>query len=382
VTERKEKKTWYRPLIVWAAATLVMSIAAGIGGWQFKPTPPPVVVEVEKEVVCPAPLDEFAQTTGWIRDPETIVANLDQAKTLHFAQTPAGKAVMGDGDAFLWRAVQKHTRLPAGKYPNVNQKNVGCCVGTGWKHCADVVQATAIAGGAQFEWKPICAEAIYGGSRVEVGGGRISGDGSLGAWAAKWSRERGGLLPMEKIGAHDLTVFDPLRARDWGRRGVPDELEPFAKTHPVKGCALVTSWTDVKRSVQQGYPVAVCSDQGFRMERDATGRARPQGVWPHCLALVAVRSGPNEGAFLLNSWGDQAHTGPVWPPDMPVAGFWADASVIDRMVRQGDSFALADVAGFPARKPKPDWFVRAPTVWPERSRPDPFVLKSEVSLSW
>jgi hypothetical protein len=64
---------------------------------------------------------------------------------------------------------------------------------------------------------------------------------------------------------------------------------------------------------------------------------------------------------------------------MPVAGFWADASVIDRMVKQGDSFALADVAGFPARKVLPDWFVE---VRPQRAPRDLFALKSEASLSW
>lgn len=126
------------------------------------------------------------------------------------------------------------------------------------------------------------------------------------------------------------------------------------------------------------HVVGVCSDQGFRMERDATGRCRPQGTWAHCMALVAVRGAPNEGGFLLNSWGDSAHTGPVWPDDAPKAGFWADAAVLDRMLRQGDSFALADVAGFPQRKL--DWFVHSE---PARGRFDHFaLLKSEVPLSW
>lgn len=100
------------------------------------------------------------------------------------------------------------------------------------------------------------------------------------------------------------------------------------------------------------------------------------------MAIIGVRTakdGRTEGAFILNSWGDAAHTGPVWPADMPVAGFWADGSAIDRMVSQGDSFALADVAGFPARKL--DWFVRAE---PKRNRLDLFAHNAnlEVLLSW
>ncbi len=380
-----DARTFWQRYGPWLVRLALVVASAVLARWGI-PVPPELLV-VEKEVPAPAvkpnSLDEFNPTQGWVRDPDQIEVNLDTAQTLHFKQTPAGKAVMGDDDVFLWRMVRKAAKLPDDKYANINQQSVGCCVGCGWKHCADVVQATAIANGAQFEWKPISAEAIYGGSRVEVGGGRISGDGSVGAWAAKWSRERGGLIPMEKLGSHDLTVFSPTRARQWGKTGVPDELEPAARLHPIKGCALVTSWTDAKRAIQQGYPVAVCSDQGFTMSRDVTGRARPQGSWAHCMALIAVRSakpGIPEGGFLLNSWGDQAHTGPVWPPDAPVAGFWADASVLDRMLRQGDSFALSDVAGFVARKPKPDWFVSAPQAEPARR--DLFAVRREAVLAW
>lgn len=323
----------------------------------------PRVVEVFKEVekivpvVLPAADGDggYTPVTGWVPDEDQIADNLDGAKTLQFESTPAGKAVMGDDDVFLWRALRKAAKLNDKQYPNVNQGGVGCCVGCGWKHCADVCQATAIAGGSPFDFKPVSVEAIYGGSRIDVGRGRISGDGSVGAWAKEYVQNRAGIAAMQKYQTTDLTAFSPARAREWGRRGVPADVAAAAKEHPVKGCALVKSWTDVKRAIQQGYPVAVCSNQGFTMERDATGRARPQGVWNHCMAIIGVRSGPNEGGFILNSWGNSAHTGPVWPADAPVAGFWADATVIDRMVKQGDSFALADVAGFPKRVVPLDW---------------------------
>ena len=68
--------------------------------------------------------------------------------------------------------------------------------------------------------------------------------------------------------------------------------------------------------------------------------------------------GARPGAFCLNNWGDQAHTGPTFPGDAPVAGFWVDAAVVERMVKQGDSFALSDAVGFPVRKPN-DWLIRA-----------------------
>ena len=303
--------------------------------------------------------DDYTPTFGWIRHDEAIQENLDPQKTLQFADTPAGQAVLSSQeDVFLWRAVRHAAgRSPTdqGWYPNVNQRDVGCCVGTGYKHGVDALLAVQRQVGLPEEWKPVSVEVIYAGSRVEVGGGRISGDGSVGAWAARWCRDWG-VVSMEVHGRHDLREFLPRRAREWGRRevGVPDDLEPIAKRHPVRSTALVRTWADVERAVRQGYPVVVCSDQGFRMERDSTGRARPQGQWMHCMVVLGVRTQP-AGAFILNSWGDQAHTGPRVPADMPPAGFWADAAVVHRMVGQGDSFALSDAVGFPKRKL--DWYV-------------------------
>ncbi len=341
-----------------AIAGWLASAAIGFAlAWLTKTpyVPPPLPFPPAEQIAVPEPV-----TFGWVRDPESIAINRDPAKTLQFAETPAGKASLGDEEVFLWRAVRKVAGKSSTWYPNVNQRDVGCCVGCGWKHSADICLAVQVAAGRAEEWKPVSVEVIYGGSRVEVGGGQIRGDGSVGAWAAKWCSSQGGLVPMEKVGGADLTTFDPQRARLYGSKGVPDDVEAVAKVHPVRSTALVKTWSDVKRSIQQGYPVAVCSGQGFSMTRDSNGFARAQGSWPHCMAIIGIRNQPREGGFILNSWGDSAHTGGVYPEDQPIAGFWADASTIDRMVGEGDSFALSDAVGFPARKVPIDWFAEAP----------------------
>jgi hypothetical protein len=377
-------KQKYGPIILKVVLWLVGIGMGALASYLGIQAPPPLIVQVPAD---PTPnefaakgIRDYTPTMGWVRDQSSIEANADPLRTMQFSETDAGKFVMGDEDVFLWQAVRKINNKGPPWYPNVNQLNVGCCVGCGFKHCADIAQAMQIIQGKRADWKPLSVEVIYGGSRVEVGGGRISGDGSVGAWAAKWIKDYG-VAPMEKYGDIDLTTFSPARARDFGKRGVADVVEKVAKEHPVKGTAIVKSWTDVKRAIQQGYPVAVCSDQGFRMERDGTGRARPQGSWAHCMAIIGVRSGPNEGGFILNSWGDDAHTGPVWPADAPVAGFWADASVIDRMVKQGDSFALSDMVGFPHRDPKPDWFIKA-APRPELVRPLDLFAFTEARIAW
>lgn len=245
----------------WLASAAVGAIIAYLTGTPYVPPPLP-------QQVAP-PEVEYVPTFGWVQDPAAIEANADPAKTLQFANTDAGKLAFGDDDAdvYLWRLVRKAAGHQPTEdwYPNVNQEQVGCCVGCGNKHSADVCLAAQVSGGKREEWKPVAVEPIYGGSRVEVGGGQISGDGSVGRWAADWLSKRGGLIPMEKLpDGSDLTVFSPAKARQWGRTGVPDALEPLAKNHPVKSTALVRSADEGWKAIGQAYPIAVCSNQGFR----------------------------------------------------------------------------------------------------------------------
>ena len=76
---------------------------------------------------------------------------------------------------------------------------------------------------------------------------------------------------------------------------------------------------------------------------------------PSAATLGAMLHGPSRrpyrpGAFLLNSWGANAHHGPQGVGHPSPAGFWADAEVVDGMLREGDSWAFSQFAGFPARK--------------------------------
>ena len=170
--------------------------------------------------------------SGWVDDPEARAESLARFPAVSFGDTPAGRVVMGvEKDAFLWR----HVRTAAGRqelggwYPSVNQRDVGCCVGCGWKHAVDVLSAVQIKIGKRLEeWRPVSAEAIYGMSRVEYGKARLNGDGSVGAWARE-AVDRGGVAEMRKYASADLTTFSPARARQFGATGVPDDIETAAK---------------------------------------------------------------------------------------------------------------------------------------------------------
>ena len=93
-------------------------------------------------------------------------------------------------NVFLWDACK---RVVGGHLTAHDQDGVGCCVGEGFSSAVEYLQCVEIAlGNEPEEYRPISSESVYGLSRVEVGGGRISGDGSTGAWAAwdNWRRRR------------------------------------------------------------------------------------------------------------------------------------------------------------------------------------------------
>jgi hypothetical protein len=291
---------------------------------------------------------EIAAKCGWVHFPIEIDIVLNTLPRPLFADAAAHLlAAPPAGDVFLWDACR---RVTGGHLPAHDQDGIGCCVGEGFSSAVEYLQCVEIAlTGKVEEYAPISSEAVYALSRVEVGGGRIGGDGSTGAWAAKAVREYG-VLPRRVVGGYDLTHFDPYRARDWGRRGLPDDLEPEAREHLVRTVSLVKSFEEARAAITHGYPVAVCSDQGFTMRRDRDGFCAPRGTWGHCMCFIGATDGPRPGLCCLQSWGPTVPGGPIGLGGHPGCAFWVDAAVADGMLRQGDSWALSAFDGFPARR--------------------------------
>lgn len=373
----------------WALRALALLLPALLGGIGVREAAPKRThVETIKEVPGPVqvrPLDEFGDpphAQGWLYDEAAVSAHIEKHKVPAFGSTPAGRAALaGDGDVYLWDAAKKVT---GAVLPARDQGQVGSCTSFGTASAVEHLLCVQIASGRGGTYRDLAQEVIYAGSRVEVGKGQITGDGSTGAWVVEFVT-KWGVVPRGRHlnGKYDLTKYDEARCRAWGRTGVPDDLEPVAKESPVKGYSLVTTFAEADKAIRQGYPVVVCSGQGFRMQRDADGFCAPSGVWYHCMTFVGARGGKRPGLFCLNSWGPNAHTGPRFPADAPAAGFWVDAKVGDRMLKQWkDSYALSDAAGFPERVVLPDWFVRVRPRVERFGAPDRFALNVEAVLSW
>jgi hypothetical protein len=335
----------WREYVVWLLFTLLMAALSFFAGTSWAPSPPPVPVFKAE------PVDSAEHGQGWVADPDAVAAIAAQQPVKVFADTPAYRAGDTDTDPFLWNAWNKAIgNLP----PPRDQGPIGSCVSFGTTAAVDCLIAISFVAGHTGEYHDPVQEAVYGGSRVQIGGGKIHGDGSVGAWAAQWVKQYG-VIARGKLGSYDLTTYSVSRCRDWGNRGCPKDLEPEARLHPVKGITQCKSAEEIKRALQNGYPVAVCSNQGFASVRDADGFARPQGSWAHCMAALGYRV-DRKGFFIWNSWGAGWIRGPLGPGNPPEGGFWCDWQTMDRMARAGDTWAFSDVVGWGARKL--DWFVQ------------------------
>lgn len=319
-----------------------------------------------------------AFATGWVPDPIAVAETVAMSGIQPFADVAPRLFAADDPNAprFFWDAEAK----VLGKVlPSWNQGQVGSCVSFGYGRAVQDLMLLEIVAGEPEQWpgSEVATEPIYGGSRVEVGGGRINGDGSIGAWAAKYVKDWGILLRKRYsvLGStFDLEKYDEARCRDYGRRGVPDALEPIAREHPVTEVAQVRTGDELWAALGAGKPVPVCSMQGFTTTRSG-GFCEPSGQWAHCMTFRGRFMHPIRGRCVViqNSWGsylggDSKFTyldgGESKVGQLPEGCFCTTLAVAARMCAQGDTFALAGLRGWETTPPTPP----APPVPPQ---PDP-----------
>ncbi len=64
------------------------------------------------------------------------------------------------------------------------------------------------------------------------------------------------------------------------------------------------------------------------------------------MCCIGVCDKGRKGALIINSWGTDWISGPNRFANTPKGCFFVDASIIDRMVKMGDSFALRGFRGY------------------------------------
>lgn len=300
---------------------------------------------------------------GWIDDPVEAarvrgIIESEQGSSILFSDYPIAGSGDNDKTVLLW---EPELKLYGNLKPSWNQGQVGSCVSFGWgRNCNDLFLQMVATGKSDKPPGDVATEPIYGGSRYEVGGGQLSGDGSLGSWAAKWVRDWG-ILFRTTYGSIDLTSYSESRCRQYGARGCPDELEPIAREHPVKTVALVRSADEAWSALGSFYGIPICSDQGFTTTL-VDGFCQASGSWAHCMAVRGrIKSRKYGRAFVIqNSWGNYLGGDRYIEDDngqriqLPEGAFGCRWETMDRILRQQDSYVISNAVGFPIRE-ELDW---------------------------
>lgn len=285
---------------------------------------------------------------GWIHNPAEVGRQLATLPRPLFAQ--AAPALSGSGTDKTTLLYKAFKDANGGAYIPYPAQTIGDCVSHGFGHGVDLLEAVQIAVGHQRDvLKQTATEAVYGMARVDIGGERGSySDGAVGAWAAK-AVSTIGTVSRDVVGP-----YDGSRAKLWGAKGVPQSVEDQAVQHKVQTVALVSTYEELEDALANGYPVPVCSNQGFTLQRDADGFCRPHGVWGHCMLIVGVRAGDRPGACIFQSWGPETPSGPL-ALDQPPNSFWADRDTVADMLGMGDSWALSQFQGYPDQTVPDHW---------------------------
>lgn len=317
---------------------------------------------VPDQAVEPLPAGQFFGYTPDRDGTQRFLRTLDKPTLLQAAPGLFG-APADNQPVLLYRALDRaHVARYGRPYVCVKQ-GIGDCVSQGWAHGASVHLAVLYAQGLTSEWQLVASEPIYGGARVEASGRSSGGwgDGSYGGAAAKWVKNWGLVFRRDYQDASvDLSTYSAQLAKQWGNYGCGGKndggkLDVIAKLNPVRQVALVATYDEAAAAIASGYPVPVCSGQGFASRRTDGGWAEARGSWSHCMCFIGVRYQP-DGLLCLNSWGPDWISGPKWPEDQPDGSFWVERKTAERMLRWQDSFAVSGFEGFPFRDLKhADW---------------------------
>ena len=118
-------------------------------------------------------------TTGWVDDQEAVTEVVQDLPWSNFGATDAGAVSFDEipDHVYGWKEYEEIAGKP---WPIFNQGNVGTCVSFGTSAAMLFTQISEIKRGDHEQPRTPSMEVIYAGSRVEVGGGRIRGDGSVG----------------------------------------------------------------------------------------------------------------------------------------------------------------------------------------------------------
>lgn len=223
------------------------------------------------------------------------------------------RKVIRAADPVMQQPVWVLAKQVTGSEYKAGKQEVGDCVSWGMKQAGELRSIIEIASGQEETFRRWFAPWIYAVSRNQVGGG-LSGDGSLGSWAAVAVSKYGVLFEDDE----GVPPYSGKLARRWGDRTnlmSPEYKEFFsvARDNPCVSLEVKTVDQAVKMIRDYRRPLTIASLRGFKMEpRTYKGYHvfTPSGTWAHQMAFVEYNA-DLPALYRLNSWGPNAHGQPL-----------------------------------------------------------------------
>ena len=209
----------------------------------------------------------------------------------------------GSTGVFLWDS--EHERLGT---VGADYQRRGTCVGRGTYRAIQQSYVHSITAGTEYGIPvKLAYEPIYIGSREVIGKGRLTGDGSVGAWAARWVSEYG-VVARAEYDSVDLTKSNESYSVSQKRLGA--DIIAEGKLHTVAAHRCRTS-DEMADAIAGGFGIARCHNVLYG-NRDANGESRHKRDGAHCQAIVGVYVRPDgsRGYVEQQSWGSSNPGGP------------------------------------------------------------------------
>lgn len=287
---------------------------------------------------------DVSKLCGWVPSPRERDAFASQQPFPVFGDASDAIKGSGKGKEAMLRALELEL---FGDYREPNFQTTGDCVSMAVAQAGEDLEIVDMTERqiSKDKFEKVATEPIYGGGRVEIGGGRLFGAGMVVAWAIDWGK-RWGLLPRRRYGEIDLTRYDGNRADAWGRprNGCPDIIEPEAKKYPIITCSLVQGnqkYEQCRDAIYNKAIIVTGSNQLFSQSRGRDGFITPSGRGGHSTRYNGFTDNDRRpGIWYDNSWGSSYHVGPemVTLPSgtemkVPKGGGFIDADEFDRIHR-------------------------------------------------
>lgn len=261
----------------------------------------------------------------------------------------------------LWKA---HVTL-TGKFHRYNWQQTGSCVGAGGDNALKTLQAVEIVLKGERErmldnWWLYA----YGRSRHHAGM-RGQGEGSVGsAWAKAINTD--GFFEIDPDGEPDLPdyqdredwIVQPSRTEmQWSDGGrIAENWLRLGRKRRVKTVSRIRNKDEAFEAVANGYPLTQASNFGFSRPK-VKGTKNPirvaewNGKWSHQTFIDEAWDHEELSGIYFhwgNNWGPDAHGPPTG--DEPPGGVYIHESIVDRLCKEGEVYALSDQDGYPARE--------------------------------